>query len=356
VSETEVLVLLGRIVVFFGLTITIAAVMTLAERKVSAWIQCRHGPNRVGPWGVLQPVADGIKFFFKEEVIPDNANRALFKIAPAMAAAPAMMTVAVVPFSFPILLDGTRYAMAIADIPIGVLFFLAMGSLAVYGVLIGGWASNSKYSLLGGLRSSAQMVSYELALILSVISVLILTGSMNLTSIFEAQIPAHGSGLAGIFKEGWLVLRFPVGTIAFGIFLIASFAETNRHPFDLAECETELVAGFHTEYSSMKFALFFIGEYSAMAMMSGLLVTFFLGGPSFFGLIQGVDSMWLRAVLGIAVFLAKMGFFLFLFIWVRWTLPRFRWDQLMSLGWKILLPISLANIALAGLLVALGVL
>ncbi len=234
--------------------------------------------------------------------------------------------------------------MAIADVNIGVLFFLAMGSLAVYGVMLGGWASNNKYSLLGGLRSSAQMISYELSMMVAVVTVLTLAGTMNLTEIFEAQIPL------------WNVFRFPVGTIAFVIFLIAAFAETNRHPFDLAECETELVGGFHTEYSSMKFALFFLGEYSAMTMMSGLMATFFLGGPSLFGLVEGIENPWSRAVAGLAVFLAKVAAFLFLYIWVRWTLPRFRWDQLMHLGWKVLLPISLANLLLAAALVAGGVL
>ncbi len=335
---------LVKIAVFFGITISLAAVSTLFERKISAWIQQRYGPNRVGPWGVLQPLADGLKFIFKEEVAPAGANRLLFRLAPAMAAAPAFMTVAVVPFTFPLILDGTRIPMAIADIDIGVLFFMAMGSLAVYGIMLGGWASNNKYSLLGGLRSSAQMISYELAMMVSVITVLTLAGSMNLTRIFEAQIPL------------WNIAVFPVGTIAFGIFLIAAFAETNRHPFDLAECETELVGGFHTEYSSMKFALFFLGEYSAMVMMSGLITTFFLGGPSLFGLVNGIEDPWIKVLAGLGVFLAKVCFFLFLFIWVRWTIPRFRWDQLMHLGWKLLLPLSLANLLLAGTLVATGVL
>ncbi|MFQ5504999.1 MAG: NADH-quinone oxidoreductase subunit NuoH [Planctomycetota bacterium] len=350
-TPVEWSVMLGKILGFFILIVAIAALMSLAERKISAWIQLRYGPNRVGPWGILQPLADGLKFIFKEEVVPDGANPILFKMAPAMAAAPAMMTVAVVPFTFPIVLDGTEFPMSIAHLDIGVLFFLAMGSLAVYGVLIGGWASNSKYSLLGGLRSSAQMVSYELAMILAAICVLILAGSMNLSEIYASQIPPEGAGLWEWLQGSWIVFRFPVGTIAFVIFLIAAFAETNRHPFDLAECETELVGGFHTEFSAMRFTLFFIGEYAAMATMSALIVTFFLGGPSLFGVVRSMEPTWLRALAGFGVFLAKISFFLFLYIWVRWTLPRFRWDQLMALGWKVLLPAALVNVALAGALV-----
>ncbi|MEZ5988502.1 MAG: NADH-quinone oxidoreductase subunit NuoH [Planctomycetota bacterium] len=341
---TEIYLMGGKLIGFFGLVVTLAALLTLAERKVSAWIQQRYGPNRVGPWGLLQPLADGVKFIFKEEVVPAGANQVLFRLAPAMTAGPALLAVAVVPFTFPVVLDGKSYAMSIADVPIAVLVILALGSLQVYGVLFGGWASNNKYSLLGGLRSSAQMVSYELALVLSVLAVVTLTGTLNLTEVF--------------YKDGavqpWNLLRFPVGTIAFGVFLIAAFAETNRHPFDLAEAETELVGGFHTEYSSMKFALFFIGEYAAMVTMSCLLAILFLGGPTLFGLLAGIEDTWLRALLGFVVFMAKAGFFMFLFIWVRWTIPRFRWDQLMHMGWKVLLPISLLNVALAGVQVVLG--
>lgn len=342
-SQQDICIMLAKTVLFFGVLLGLVAYSTLAERKVSAWIQSRVGPNRVGPWGLLQPLADGIKFIFKEEVVPDGASRILFRLAPAMSAAPAFLTVAVIPFTFPIMIGETEHAMSIADIPIAVIFVLAMGSLAVYGILLGGWASNSKYSLLGGLRSSAQMVSYELAMFLAVVCVLILSGSMNLTAIYESQI-----GL-------WHVFRFPVGTIAFALFLIAAFAETNRHPFDLAECETELVGGFHTEYSSMKFALFFLGEYAAMVTMSALLATLFCGGPSFFGLVEGIANTWVRAGIGFGVLMAKLLFFQFLFIWVRWTLPRYRWDQLMHLGWKTLLPIGIANTLLAGALVVRGV-
>jgi NADH-quinone oxidoreductase subunit H len=334
-----------KVLVFFSIVPAMVSLLTLAERKVSAWIQFRYGPNRVGPWGLFQPIADGLKFFFKEEVVPEGANPILFRIAPALAAGPAMMTIAVIPFTFPILIDGQSFSLAIADLNIGVLFFIAMSGLGLYGILLGGWASNNKWSLMGGLRSSAQMISYELSMMMSVITVIMLTGTMNLGEIFSYQ----GS-------HTWVIFMFPVGTIAFVLFLIAAFAETNRLPFDLAECETELVGGFHTEYSSMKFALFFMGEYSAMFMMSCLLATFFLGGPTFFGLIENMDSIWLRAILGFVVFLVKVSLFLFLYIWVRWTLPRFRWDQLMYLGWKILLPLSILNLTATGILIATGVL
>lgn len=339
-SGFEIGLMLGKILAFFGIVVGLAALSTLAERKVSAWIQLRYGPNRVGPWGLLQPLADGLKFIFKEEVIPDGANKFLFLLAPAMVATPALLAVSVIPFTFPIVVDGQTYAMSIIDVPIAMLIVLALGSLQVYGILFGGWASNNKYSLLGGLRSSAQMVSYELTLILSVLSVLTLHGTMNLQEMFYDV----GTGQA----LHWTIYSSPAGAIAFVLFLIAAFAETNRHPFDLAEAETELVGGFHTEYSSMKFALFFIGEYAAMVTMSCLIVILFLGGPTLFGLLAGIENTWVRALLGMAVFLGKLCFFLFLFIWVRWTIPRYRWDQLMHLGWKVLLPISLANIVLTG--------
>ena len=346
-NTQDIIVMATKVGVFFGLVVGLAAIMTLAERKVSAWIQLRYGPNRVGPWGLLQPLADGVKFIFKEEVVPYGAHPLLFRLAPAMTAAPALLAVAVIPFSFPVTIGGSEYTMAIADLDIGVLFTLAMAGLGVYGILLGGWASNNKWSLLGGMRSSAQAISYELALVLSVVAVILMAGSMNMTEIFLAQIPEQLS-FTSFFTDGWLIFRLPAGPIAFLVFLIAAFAETNRHPFDLAECETELVGGFHTEYSSMKFALFFIGEYAAMVTMACLLALFFLGGPTFFGLVEGIETSWLRGLIGFAVFFAKTGFFLFLYIWVRWTLPRFRWDQLMHLGWKVLLPLAILNVVIAG--------
>jgi NADH-quinone oxidoreductase subunit H len=336
VSFLFLVAIVVKVLVVFGITIGLAAFLSLTERKVSAWIQYRYGPNRVGPWGLLQPLADGIKFMFKEEVMPAGAHPILFRLAPAMAAAPAMLAIAVVPFSFAVEIDGQKLSLAIADLPIGLLYTLAIAGLGVYGILFGGWASNNKFSLLGGLRNSAQVVSYELAMVLSLITVMVLSGSMNLTEIYQSQ------------QSLWNVFKFPVGTIAFVIFLIAAFAETNRHPFDLAECETELVGGFHTEYSSMKFALFFIGEYAAMVAMSGIMTTLFVGGPTLFGIEDRIGNPWGKAGFGFVVFMVKVACFLFFFQWVRWTLPRFRWDQLMHLGWKVLLPLGLVNVLLAG--------
>jgi NADH-quinone oxidoreductase subunit H len=332
----EPLVWLIKAAVIYGGLLGTAAGMTLAERKVSAWIQWRIGPNRVGPWGLLQPIADGIKFVFKEEVVPDGANKLLFRLAPMMAAVPAMLAVAVIPFAGELTLFGVTTKLSVADPDIGVLYVLAIGGLGIYGVILGGWSSNSKYSMLGGLRAAAQMVSYELSLILALRVAVLLAGSLNLYDIVADQghLPWH-----------WNAVRSP---IAFGIFVIATFAETNRHPFDFAECEPELVGGFHTEYSSMKFALFFLGEYCAMTVMACMTTTLFMGG--------GSVPFWAAApwFAQLAAFLAKTGFFLFLFLWVRWTLPRFRFDQLMHLGWKVFLPVALANLFVTGLVVSLG--
>jgi len=323
--------------VILGGLLGTAALMTLAERKFSAWMQYRIGPNRVGPGGILQPLADGVKFIFKEELVPEGANKWVFRLAPLMAAFPAMMTVAVIPFGGRVELFGQDFGnLSITDLEIGALYVLAIGGLGVYGVILGGWASNSKYSLLGGLRASAQMISYELSLILTLLAVVAMTGSLDLREIVAAQNT----------PLGWNIFAFPVGPIGFVLFVVATFAETNRHPFDFAECEPELVGGFHTEYSSMKFALFFLGEYCAMIVMASLTVTLFLGGPS---VPFWADAPWF---IGFAAFLAKTGFFLFLFIWVRWTLPRFRFDQLMHLGWKVFLPIALANLLITGLIVS----
>ncbi len=331
---SDLLVVLAKIVVILGGLLGTAALMSLAERKVSAWMQYRHGPNRVGPFGILQPLADGLKFLFKEETIPAGANRMLFRLAPAIAAMPAMLTIAVIPFAGEVTLFGKSFGrLSIADVDVGILYLLAIGSMGVYGVILGGWASNSKYSLLGGLRASAQMISYELTLILSILAVIALAGSLDLRAIADAQ-PTIGA---------WNVWRQP---LAFVLFVIATFAETNRHPFDFAECEPELVGGFHTEYSAMKFALFFLGEYAAMTVMACLTTTLFLGGPSVPFL---PHAPW---YLGLVAFLAKTGFFLYLFIWVRWTLPRFRFDQLMGIGWKVFLPLALLNLVATGVAIS----
>ena len=333
---SPVLAMILKTVLIYGGVITLAAALTLAERKVAAWIQWRIGPNRVGPWGLLQPLADGVKFIFKEELVPAGANRLLFRLAPVMAAGPAMMSLAVIPFAGDLSFFGVDTKLAIADFPISAMYIPAVAGMGVYGVILGGWSSNSKYSLLGGLRASAQMISYELALILAILAVVVMTGSLALDDIVAGQ-------QGGI--QHWNLWRQP---LAFGLFVIATFAETNRHPFDFAECEPELVGGFHTEYSSMKFALFFLGEYVAMIVMASLTTTLFLGGyevPFF------PEAPWF---LQLGAFLVKTSFFLFLFLWVRWTLPRFRFDQLMQLGWKAMLPLSLANTFVTGAIISLG--
>jgi NADH-quinone oxidoreductase subunit H len=322
-------------IVYGGLLAT-AALMTLAERKLSAWMQYRIGPNRVGPWGLLQPLADGIKFIFKEELVPAGGNPWIFRLAPVLAAMPPMLAIAVIPFGQQVTLFGVTTSLSVTDLDVGILYVLALGGLSVYGVILGGWASNSKYSLLGALRASAQMISYELSLILSILAVVVLAGSLDLQEIVASQ--------RGLLQ--WNLFSQP---LAFLLFVIAMFAETNRHPFDFAECEPELVGGFHTEYSAMRFALFFLGEYCAMTVMACLCVTLFLGGSDVPFL---AHEHW---TLGVLAFLAKAGFFLMLYIWVRWTLPRFRFDQLMDLGWKVMLPLALANLLLTGVFVSLGV-
>lgn len=329
----EILVWIVKVhVIFLGMVGT-AAITTLAERKVSAWMQYRYGPNRVGPQGLLQPLADGVKFLFKESLVPEGANKWMFRLAPALAAAPAMLTVAVIPFGPDVTLFGITTPFSIVDLDIGVMYILAIGGLSVYGVIVGGWASNSKYSLLGGLRASAQMVSYELSMILALLSIVAISGSLDLREVVMQQKSVGD----------WNILYQP---LAFLLFLIAAFAETNRHPFDFAECEPELVSGFHTEYSAMRFALFALGEYCAMVVMSSLAVAFWFGG---FSVPFLPDAHW---ALGIAAFCAKVTFFLFLFLWVRWTLPRFRFDQLMNLGWKVMLPLALANLFVTGAVIA----
>jgi NADH-quinone oxidoreductase subunit H len=324
-----------KMIIMFTVYMLGAALLTLAERKISAWIQGRHGPNRVGgKGGWLQPVADGVKNFMKEETYPGMINKPLFILAPVLAFIPALTTMAVIPFGAPLPTRWGRIEMIVADLPVGFLFILAISSLGVYGIVIAGWASNNKYSLLGGLRSSAQMISYEIAMGMSTIPVLLLAGNVTLNSIVNQQ--AYG---------GWNVVNL---TIAFFIFMVAAFAETNRLPFDLPEAESELIAGYHTEYSAMKFSLFPISEYCNMITASALMATLFFGGwdVPFTGRDNiGPYSGWLT-LLSVLIFALKTGFFLFVYIWIRWTLPRFRYDQLMSLGWKIMLPLALSYIVI----------
>ena len=322
---------------------TAVAYLTLAERRFAGLIQRRLGPNRVGWFGFLQPVADGIKFFFKEDLVQDNVHKPLFVLAPAIIFIPALVVFSVIPFGPPDAGTGVQHYQ-LASVNIGILLVFALASLGVYGIALGGWASFSKWSLFGGLRAGAQMISYEIALGMSVIGVLIYSGSFDLTRIVEAQ----GGSYFG-FLPAWNVLPQTAG---FVVFLVAAFAETNRLPFDLPEAEQELVGGYHTEYSSMKFALFYLGEYANMVVASALVTLLFLGGWLVPGLDLGTLPPLLAGPIGIFAFMLKMFLILFLFIWVRWTLPRFRYDQLMALGWKILLPTALGNVILTALFVA----
>ena len=340
-----------KILVVFGVVMTGVAYAVLVERKVSAWIQDRVGPNRATPFfvdfipvigpalvrlGIFQPMADGLKFMLKEDFTPAYVRKVYFWLAPAITVIPALMTVAVIPFG------GTLGSekMVIADLNVGILYTFGIVSLGVYGIVLAGYASNSKYPFLGGIRSSAQMISYEIAMGMSVVPIFLITESLNLGDIVRHQA-----------EHGWMILKQPV---AFLVFLIAAFAETNRLPFDLPESETELVGGYHTEYSSMKFALFFLGEYANMIASSAMMVTLFCGGWTlpFVSALNTPSSSILVGLIHIGVFLAKMAVFMVLFVWVRWMLPRFRYDQLMDLGWRRFIPLALANILVTAVVVA----
>ena len=320
-----------KVLVVFAATMLTVLMMIYAERRVSAFIQGRLGPNRVGPQGLLQPIADGIKFLMKEDIIPDGVNKPIYLLAPVIMLIPALMTFAVIPFGSDITLFGRQIPLQVADVNVGILYVLALTSIGVYGIVLAGWSSNSKYSLLGGLRSAAQLISYELAMGLAVVSIILLSGSLKLNDIVADQ---QG------YLFSWNVFKQP---LAFIIFLIAVYAETNRLPFDLSEAEQELVGGYHTEYSSMKFAMFFMAEYANMITAAALTVTLFFGGWDVPLINETSLGIW-GTVLSVLSFILKMGFFLFLFIWVRWTFPRFRYDQLMKIGWKVMLPIALLNI------------
>ena len=329
-----------KMIALFTVWMVGVAYMTLAERRVSAWIQDRRGPNRVGPHGLLQPIADGVKNIMKEETLPPYANRAIFFLAPILSFAPAMMAWAVIPFGASWASRWGRIDMVFADLPVGFLFVLAITSLGVYGIVLAGWASNNKYALLGGLRSSAQMVSYEISMGLSLIPVLLLTGNVTLSQVVNSQASLHV----------WNALSLGVACF---IFITAAFAETNRLPFDLPEAESELITGYHTEYSAMKFSLFFIAEYANMMTASAMIATLFFGGWDIpFTSRDNMEAVpFLMVLLSMLIFALKVAFFLFLFIWVRWTLPRFRYDQLMSLGWKVFLPTALAYIVIIAAMV-----
>ena len=320
-----------KILAAFGVLMTMVAYIVLVERKVCAFIQDRIGPNRAGPFGLLQPAADGIKAFLKEEVTPAHVRKIFYVIAPAIALMPAILNLAVIPFGSQI--GGQQ--MVLANLNVGILYTFGIVSLGVYSIVLAGYAANSKYPFLGGIRSSAQMISYEIAMGMSVIPVFMLVGSLNLSAVIGYQ--AHC----------WLVLKQP---LAFMIFLAAAFAETNRTPFDLPEAEQELAGGYNVEYSSIKFALFFMGEYANMILASAMMVTLFFGGWTlpWFGLDQPANSLGI-GIAHIFIFLAKVFLFLLMFIWVRWMWPRFRYDQLMKLGWMRFVPLALANIVVTAI-------
>jgi NADH-quinone oxidoreductase subunit H len=329
-----VIISLVKIVLVLLVILTTVANLVYMERRISAFIQDRIGPNRVGPWGLLQAPADVLKLFIKEDIVPAQANRFVHTLAPVISIAVALSTFAVVPFGNTITVFGHEVRLIIADVNIGILYILAMTSLGVYGLTLSGWSSNNKYSLLGGLRSSAQMISYELSMGLSVVGVIMIAGTLELDRIVELQ-----SGWA------WNALLTPIGFITF---VVASFAETNRLPFDLPEAEPELVGGYHTEYSGMKFGSFFMAEYANMITSSAVIVTLFLGGWQipYAGLL-GLPAFWL-SLLQVLAFVVKVGAMLVFYMWIRWTIPRFRYDQLMNLGWKVMLPLALLNIVITG--------
>lgn len=335
----EILISLIKILVVMLVLLSCVAYLVLVERRVSAFIQNRIGPNRVGYKGLLQPVADVLKLFIKEDIVPKLANKPLHRLAPIIAIVVSMSTIAVVPFGDKINLFGHPIKLQIASVNIGILYILALTGLGVYGIAIAGWASNNKYSLLGGLRSSAQIISYELSMGISIIGVILVTGTLELDKIVEFQ---HG--------WRWLILLQPIGFITF---FVSIFAETNRLPFDLPEAEPELVGGYHTEYTGLKFGLFFLAEYANMITGSAIVVTLYLGGWQFPYLQSfGLPEFW-TSIIQVGTFSAKVGAVLLFMIIIRWTVPRFRYDQLMDLGWKFMLPLSIANVIVTALIIYL---
>ena len=331
--------------IVIGVSLLIAMYETYAERKVAAFMQDRRGPNRAGPFGILQPLADGLKLFMKEEIIPNSSNKLLFIAGPGLAMITAMMTSAVIPWGATVELFGRSVSLQIADINIGILYVFAVVSLGVYGIMIGGWASNNKFSLLASIRGASQMISYELAMGLSLISLLLLTGSLRLSVIVQQQQQGAWGGFLG-----WNVFYQPLG---FLIFIVCAFAECNRTPFDLPEAENELNFGYHQEYSSMKLGFYLFAEYINMFISSAIMATLYFGGYDIPFVNEADLSMNLAAILGVIALLAKIAFFIFLFMWVRWTIPRFRYDQLMRLGWKTLIPLALFNMLLTAMIVLL---
>ncbi|HTK20740.1 MAG TPA: NADH-quinone oxidoreductase subunit NuoH, partial [Mucilaginibacter sp.] len=336
-DTTDIIIRLVLIVVIFLISLVVAMYSTYAERKLAAFFQDRVGPNRAGPFGILQPLADGAKMFLKEEIIPTNSSKFLFIVGPSLAIMTACIGSAVIPWGQQIQIGSRLYDLQVTDINVGLLYIFGVVSLGVYGIMIGGWASNNKYSLLGAIRAASQNISYEIAMGLSIIALLMVTNTLSLKEIAAQQHGWH-----------WNVLYQPLGFI---LFIVCAFAETNRSPFDLPECETELVGGYHTEYSSMKLGFYLFAEYINMFVSSAVMVTLYWGSYNY----PGMD--WVAAhlgpvaapLIGTVVVFAKIFLFIFFFMWVRWTIPRFRYDQLMDLGWKGLIPIAIANIIVTGL-------
>ena len=329
------------ITIIFAITMLMAMYSTLAERKVAAWLQDRIGPNRAGKGGLLQPLADGLKLFSKEEFLPDTPNKFLFVVGPAVSMSVALMTSAVIPWGDKLHLFGRDVILQATDIDVALLYVFGVLSVGVYGIMIGGWASNNKFSLMSAMRAASQMISYEVAMGLSIIALIMMTGTLSLREIAAQQ--------AGM---NWNIFYQPVGFI---IFLICSFAETNRTPFDLAECEAELIGGYHTEYSSMRMGFYLFAEYAAMFISSTILAVLYLGAYNYPGMSWAVENWGVNIanVVGILVLFAKICFFIFFFMWIRWTIPRFRYDQLMRLGWKMLIPLAIANIVVTGIVILL---
>jgi NADH-quinone oxidoreductase subunit H len=325
------------VVIVFAVSLGIAAYSTYAERKIAAFLQDRVGPDRAGPFGLLQPVADGVKMFMKEEIIPSNADRLLFILGPCIMMMTACMTGVVSPWGHGLEINGTFYPVQITDINIGILYVFGVVSIGVYGIMIGGWASNNKYSLMGAIRASSQMISYELAMGMAVIALIMTTGTLSLREMVEQQQGFH-----------WNVFTQPLGFI---LFIICAFAECNRTPFDLPECETELVGGYHTEYSSMKLGFYLFAEYINMFISSAIIASLYFGGYNFPFIDQLGLSPNMLSIVGTLIFFGKIFFFIFFFMWIRWTIPRFRYDQLMHLGWRTMIPLAILNILGTGVYV-----
>lgn len=324
------------VLIIFLISLGIAAYSTYGERKVAAFLQDRIGPDRAGPFGLLQPIADGVKMFLKEEIIPNVSDKLLFVIGPSVFMLTALMTSVVIPWGLPVKIGDMVFNLQVADINIGVLYVMGVVSLGVYGIMIGGWASNNKYALLGAVRAASQMISYELAMGMSIIAILLMSGSLSLNTIVEQQ---HGIN--------WNIFYQPIGFI---IFIICAFAECNRTPFDLPESESELIGGYHTEFSSMKLGLYLFAEYVNMFISSAMISILYFGGYNFPGMdyLSALLHPNLLSLISVAVFFAKIIFFIFVFMWVRWTIPRFRYDQLMRLGWQVLLPLAIVNMLITG--------